>query len=240
MSSAKPALSTSATDRAEGYYEWDLDNPRGYANRIGRYRTEVESRFLYDHLGPAPQRILDMGGGSGRFGAALAARGHDVTLIDVNPQAVALAERRGVQRAVVCDICDFDEAGFDGVVCMEVVEFFENCDTVFSKAAQSLTAGGIFVFCVTNSQSWRFRLRSLKSNIGSVHAFSIDEIERSLMAHSFKTIGRKGFQWSLAQTGSNSRILNATAWVERGLGLQNWLSQSPWLLYACRKTPERI
>jgi len=236
MSSARPAHSTSPAPRLEYSYEWDLDNPRGYANRIGKYRTDVESRFLFDHIGPAPQRILDLGGGSGRFGGELAFRGHDVTLIDKNPQAVALAQRRGVQRAMVCDISDFDEAGFDGVVCMEVIEYFEKCDTVFSKAAQSLKAGGTFVFCATNSQSWRFRLRSLKANTGNVHAFRIDEIERSLAAHSFKVLGRKGFQWSLAQTGSDSRILNATAWIEKGLGLQNWLSQSPWLLYACRKS----
>ena len=236
MSSTRQARSTSPNYQRVGSYQWDLDNPQGYANRIGRYRTDVESRFLFDHIGPDPQRILDMGGGSGRFGGELAFRGHDVTLIDMNPHAIALAQQRGIQRTRVCDICDFDEAGFDGVVCMEVVEYFEKCDTVFSKAAQSLKTGGTFVFCVTNSQSWRFRLRKLKANTGNVHAFSIDEIERSLAAHSFKTVERKGFQWSLAQTGSDSRILNATAWLERGLGLQNWLSQSPWLLYACLKS----
>jgi hypothetical protein len=90
MSSAKLARNPIESDRGELRYIWDEENPEGYANRIGRYRTDVESRFLFDHLGPSPLRILDMGGGSGRFGGALSDRGHDVTLIDKNPEAVAL------------------------------------------------------------------------------------------------------------------------------------------------------
>jgi hypothetical protein len=60
--------------RTEVPYIWDVENPEGYGNRIGRYRTEIESRFMFDHLGPlgtSPLRILDMGGGSGRFGGAI-------------------------------------------------------------------------------------------------------------------------------------------------------------------------
>jgi hypothetical protein len=66
----------------------------------------------------------------------------------------------------------------------------------------------------------------------------MEEIERCLASYRFEVTGRKGFQWSLAQTGSDSRIVDASIWIEKGLGLQNWLSQSPWLLYACRKIGE--
>ena len=235
MSSLKPASDNAQTSPVAPPYLWDLDNPDGYGNRIGRYRTEMESRFLFDYIGKPPQRILDLGGGSGRLGGMLVARGHHVTLIDKNPQAVAMAEKRGVQHAVVCDISDFREGGFDAVVCMEVIQYFEKCDTIISKAAESLKTGGTFVFCSTNSQSWRFRLRSLKHDSCTVHAFTIDEIEQCLQSHQFEIVGRKGFQWSLAQTGSDSRIVDVSVWIEKGLGLHNWLSQSPWLLYACRK-----
>jgi SAM-dependent methyltransferase len=216
-------------------YLWDANNPRGYGNRIGRYRTNVESDFIFGHLGQPPQRILDMGGGSGRFGSALAAQGHQVTLIDKNPQAVALARERGVQRAIACDISDFQESGFDCVVCMEVIQYFDNCDPIMAKANQSLKTGGTFVFCVTNSQSWRFRLRGLKSGQFKVNAYTMEEIEDCLKAHDFEVVGRKGFHWSLAQTGSDSLLVDVSALIEKSLGLQKWLSQSPWLLYACKK-----
>src|SRR5262245_49098078 len=130
----------SGTDAAP--YLWDVENPRGYGNRIGRYRTKVESDFLFRHIGPPPCRILDLGGGSGRFGGALAARGYDVTLVDKNPEAVALAGKRGVQRALVSDLMDFRESGFDGVVCMEVLQYFEDCGIVFRQAANCLKPGG--------------------------------------------------------------------------------------------------
>jgi 2-polyprenyl-3-methyl-5-hydroxy-6-metoxy-1,4-benzoquinol methylase len=235
MSTVKPARIPVHNGRVQLPYIWDVENPEGYGNRIGRYRTDVESRFMFDHLGPSPLSILDMGGGSGRFGGALAERGHHVTLIDKHPEAVALAEKRGVQRAIVSDISDFHEAEFDGVVCMEVIQYFDTCDPIFAKAAECLKAGGTFIFCFTNSRSWRHRLRNLKANTNHVHAYTMEEIERCLASHRFEVTGRKGFQWTLAQTGSDSRLVDASIWIERGLGLQNWLSQSPWLLYACRK-----
>jgi 2-polyprenyl-3-methyl-5-hydroxy-6-metoxy-1,4-benzoquinol methylase len=216
-------------------YRWDQDNPNGYANRIGRYRTRVETDFLLDHVGQPPQRILDMGGGSGRFAGLLVKFGHDVTLIDRDAGAVAMATRRGVQRASACDIVDFNEKGFDIVICIEVLEYFAKCETLVSKAAECLNSGGKFVFCALNSRSWRFQLRSLKNDSTEVNAFTMSEIGHCLRSHGFEIIACQGFQWSLAQTGSNSFLADVSMLLEKGLKLQNWLSQSPWLLYACRK-----
>ena len=236
MSVVKPART--AQSNIDIPYIWDTENPEGYANRIGRYRTEVESRFMFDNLGPPPLQILDLGGGSGRFGGELAARGYQVTLVDKDAEAVALAANRGVQRTIVCDLSSFHQNGFDGVVCMEVLQYFDTCDTIFAKAAESLKAGGTFIFCLTNARSWRFRLRSLQSNNHLVHAYTMDEVEGCLSTHGFEVTSRKGFQWALAKTGSDSRLVDASIWIEKALGLQHWLSQSPWLLYACRKIPE--
>ena len=217
-------------------YLWDADNPLGYANRVGRYRTRIEADFLLRQVGDLPQRVLDMGGGSGRLGGLLVARGHQVTLIDKDPGAVALARKNGIQRAVVCDLADFPEGGFDCAVCMEVMEYFQDCAPVLARAAQSLKAGGVFVFCFINSKSWRFRLRGLKNGAYTAHAFAPEEIGRSLKAHGFEIAERRGFQWSLAATGSDSLLVDFSALIEKRLGLQHWLAQSPWLLYACKKT----
>jgi cyclopropane fatty-acyl-phospholipid synthase-like methyltransferase len=146
-----------------------------------------------------------------------------------------MATGRGVQQASKCDIEDFNEKGFDLVICMEVLEYFERCETPVSKAAECLNSGGKFVFCVLNSRSWRFRLRSLKNDSIEVNAFSMGEIADCLRSHGFEIIACQGFQWSLAQTGSDSLLVDVSMLLEKGLKLQNWLSQSPWLLYACRK-----
>jgi SAM-dependent methyltransferase len=216
-------------------YLWDIDNPNGYGNRIGRYRTQIESEFLFAHIGKSPKRILDMGGGSGRFARMLVQCGHDVTLVDKNPQAVAMAMERGVQHAIACDILNFSGCEFDTVICMEVFQYFKNWDTLVSKAAECLNSGGTFVFCATNSRSWRYRLRRFKNSSSEVHACAPLEIANCLKSHRFEIAASKGFQWSLAQTGSDSFLVDASVWLEKGLKLDNWLSQSPWLLYACRK-----
>lgn len=77
--------------------------------------------------GPAPERIgsrlregasvLDLGCGAGRLGAALAAKGHRVTGVDISPEMVAAAPDVGGLEVLVADI-DGLELGrrFDGVV----------------------------------------------------------------------------------------------------------------------------
>jgi ubiquinone/menaquinone biosynthesis C-methylase UbiE len=55
--------------------------------RLGRHRTEfaVTIRALAGHLPPPPARVLDCGGGPGRYAIELARRGYDVTLFDLSP-----------------------------------------------------------------------------------------------------------------------------------------------------------
>jgi len=81
-----------------------------------RYETESApsqpASFLVDDLAPllgTPGRALDVAGGAGRNSLWLAARGWDVTLVDIAPRAVELtraeADRRGLQvAATVSDL----------------------------------------------------------------------------------------------------------------------------------------
>ncbi|MFQ3661418.1 MAG: class I SAM-dependent methyltransferase [Chloroflexaceae bacterium] len=71
--------------------------------RLERHRTEfaVTLRALAEVLPPAPARVLDLGGGPGRYSVALALQGYAVTLVDVSAvqlaRARAHAERSGVR-----------------------------------------------------------------------------------------------------------------------------------------------
>ena len=125
-------------DEKEGRYLWDLAHPSGYGNRMGRYRTQVELEFLFRHLPAARSRVLDVGGGSGRLGAVMSARGHEVTLLDKNPQALALAAGKGLARTVQADFRDFAEKDFG--------MFFTNkpdVETVGDKQTMNLTLAGV-------------------------------------------------------------------------------------------------
>ena len=55
---------------------------RHYASLRGRVRTHVIHEHLSRHLGPAPQRVVDVGGGAGNQSIPLAQVGHEVTIVD--------------------------------------------------------------------------------------------------------------------------------------------------------------
>lgn len=67
------------------------------SNRVGWERTlELLERWLP----PAPARVLDIGGGPGRYVAWLAERGYTVQLLDPVPKHVRQARSRGVEASV--------------------------------------------------------------------------------------------------------------------------------------------
>ena len=68
-------------------YEWE---------RLERHRTEfaVTLRALSDYLPPAPAKILDIGGGPGRYAIALTQQHYDVTLLDLSENNLKMAQTK--------------------------------------------------------------------------------------------------------------------------------------------------
>jgi len=97
--------------------------------RMERHRTEfaVTLRALDAHLPPAPARVLDCGGGPGRYAIALARRGYEVTLFDLSPESLAMAQEKaaesgvtlaGVEQGTATDLSRFAADSFDAVLLM--------------------------------------------------------------------------------------------------------------------------
>ena len=55
-------------------YIWDINT--GYATKGGKYKTEREISFIKKHMPDRKTKILDIGGGSGRFAIPLTQMGH--------------------------------------------------------------------------------------------------------------------------------------------------------------------
>jgi len=92
-------LDSPSSNEIKHYYDQQAEKEW---ERLERHRTEfaVTLRALIEHLPPAPARVLDCGGGPGRYALELARRGYEVTLFDLSTQCLRLAERKAVEAGV--------------------------------------------------------------------------------------------------------------------------------------------
>jgi SAM-dependent methyltransferase len=97
-------------------------------NPFHRLEFDTTVHFLGRHLPPAG-RVLDAGGGPGRYTIELARRGYDMVLLDLTPALLEIARRRiaraGVKRRVsavvegsIADLSRFPAGHFDAVLCL--------------------------------------------------------------------------------------------------------------------------
>jgi 2-polyprenyl-3-methyl-5-hydroxy-6-metoxy-1,4-benzoquinol methylase len=91
-------------------------------------------------------RVLDVGAGAGSHSLALQRGGHPVTAIDISPEAVSVAQRRGVTDAHCADIVSFEGGPFDTLLMMGhgigMVETIDGLSRFLARAHSLLTDGG--------------------------------------------------------------------------------------------------
>jgi SAM-dependent methyltransferase len=99
-----------------------------------------------------PLRVLDLGGGSGGLAVPLAELGHDVTVVDPSPNALAALERRAADYGVADRVTGLQgdaespaaESGdtFDLVCCHGVLEVVDDPTAALAGIAAALTPKG--------------------------------------------------------------------------------------------------
>lgn len=82
--------------------------------------------LLRRHLGPPPQRIIDVGCGIGSYGRSLVAEGYDWIGAEIDAADCAELARLGLpHRQVDGRTLPFPDGGFDAALCLEVLEHIE-------------------------------------------------------------------------------------------------------------------
>jgi len=104
-----------------------------------------------------PLAVLDLGGGTGPEAVPIAHLGHDVTVVDSSPDALALLARRAVEAgveltAVAGDATDLPGAGvggtFDVVLCHGLLEYVDEPGALLGSAAAVMDAGSVMSIVV--------------------------------------------------------------------------------------------
>ena len=142
-----------------GWIKLTRENPAHSSWYIERFRAMAaagedlagEARFI-DAMASRGARILDAGCGPGRVASSLAAAGHDVVGVDVDPELIAAAEQdHPGLRWLVGDLAELDlpargiTEGFDLIVCAGNVMPFLAASTrvaVLERFRDHLRPGG--------------------------------------------------------------------------------------------------
>jgi len=114
-------------------------------------RALMLSRLPEDLRG---QRVLDAGCGTGAMTAELAARGAEVVAVDISPSLAAIARQRlnvdlaGRVTFVTGDMLDDSLGGFDHVIAMDSLIYYNHTDISAALARLGARTAGRIVFTV--------------------------------------------------------------------------------------------
>nr|WP_240939743.1 methyltransferase domain-containing protein [Planosporangium flavigriseum] len=136
-----------------------------------------------------PLTVLDVGGGTGGFAVPLAIAGHQVTVIDASPDALAALTRRAAEAGVADrvramqgdgdDLADLvAPESADLVLCHSLLEVVDDPATVVKALAATLRPGGVASVLVANRVA-AVLARAVGGHLGVAAALLTDQEGRT-------------------------------------------------------------
>jgi len=176
-----------------------------HIKRYDRKREVIPTDYLRFEiilsLAGTRKKILDLGCGSGLLAKKLKSRKNDVVGLDISPQAIKRAKKRGLQ-AFVCNLeierWPVKKNCFDVVVASEVIEHILDTDKFLKNIRRVLKAKGSLILTTPNTASLGRRLFLLlgknpyleasfhPQRAGHVRYFTKDSLFILLRKHGFK------------------------------------------------------
>lgn len=126
---------------------WDSEGEFKPLHRLNPLRTE----FVAARTALSDARVLDVGCGGGLLAEALTRRGAQVTAIDLAPSMIQTAQLHALQSGLsidyrVADVATLQDAPFDAVCCMEMLEHVADPAAFLKLLVQRVRPGGpVFV-----------------------------------------------------------------------------------------------
>ena len=154
------------------YDEWSATY-----DRVVNPTRDLEKRACESLLGQLSfDRVLELGGGTGKNTAWLAERCRELVSVDLSPEMQAIAREKVTATNVEFRIGDVTAAwdfgdGFDLITCSLILEHVEDLVHVFREAARVVVPGGRFYIC---------ELHPFKQYGGSKARFEAEGLEKIL------------------------------------------------------------
>lgn len=136
-----------------------------YDSVRGLVRLTLLEEQVAAHL-PAAARVLDVGGGAGHLAARLAARGHEVVVIEpsaaMRQRAASVLDGAGQHVAVVAgDAASVpsrpDAGSFDAVLCHAVSPYVDDLGALVGDVVAAVAEDGLVSFVVKNRDALAMR-----------------------------------------------------------------------------------
>ena len=143
---------------------WDLDGEFKTLHQINPLRLQLIDKTI----SLKGKKILDVGCGGGILSEAMAAKGADVTAIDLAKELIDVAELHSLdtgaqvnyQLISVEDLAQQQAASFDTVTCMEMLEHVPDPAAIIQACSQLVKPGG-YVFLSTLNRNPKSYLLSI-------------------------------------------------------------------------------
>lgn len=216
-------------------------------SRVGRYMDGVEKAIIARHLPDAPLRVLDLGGGTGRWSRWLAEHQHEQLMFDIEHAALRSfrAHSPGL-RVAQADAQYIPTAAnvFDAVIAVQIFNFMNDAARFLREAHRVLKPGGLLCITWTNRNSIKGRLYGAYSTLkgtsqaerfsiyGSTHAENL----RLLHGAGFIVCEAQGYSWSMLPRSHDTPLVDIFVAMERALRLNQWLAASPNIILVAQKS----
>lgn len=159
-------------------HEYDDVFPRHVAEHYVGKRTSLIKDLL-----PLGGTVLDVGCGTGRLGAAIAAQGYDVFGADLSPEMVRKAHERGLEGAyaAVTTALPFADGTFDLALTVATLHHLETPDRVARTVAEMgrvVKSGGFVVLWDHNPSNpyWPILMKRVPQDSGDERLVPLGEI----------------------------------------------------------------
>ncbi len=141
---------------------WDPEGPQKALHALNPARLG----YVRDRTTLRGARVLDVGCGAGLLSEALAREGAQVTAIDLAPDLIKIAKLHRLESGVEVDyrltpveaLADEMPAGFDAIVCMEMLEHVPDPGAIIAACATLLKPGGRLFLSTLNRTPAAFAL----------------------------------------------------------------------------------